>query len=102
VICLQCFGVYAKGRLNERQMIADPDLGMEISTDTGFDCYLYNINSLYICLQDRQIISFSVVNITEKLRCCQRDLGHFFLHDWKELCKIKTKLGNKFIYLKES
>ena len=27
-------------RLNERQMIADPDLGMEISNDTGYDCYL--------------------------------------------------------------
>ena len=40
MICLQCFGVYAKGRLNERQMIADPDLGMEISNDTGCDCYL--------------------------------------------------------------
>ena len=39
VICLQCFGIYAKGRLNERQMIADTDLGMEISTYTGFDCY---------------------------------------------------------------
>ena len=97
VICLQCFGIYAKGRLNERQMIADPDLGMEISTDTGFDCYLYNINSLYICcLQDRRIISFSVVNITEKLRCFQLGLGHFFWHDWKELFKNKTKLGNNF------
>ena len=24
VICLECFGVYSKGKLNERQMIADP------------------------------------------------------------------------------
>ena len=48
MICLQCFGVYAKGRLNERQMIADPDLGMEISNDTGYDCYLYNIKYLFL------------------------------------------------------
>ena len=47
-------------------------------------------------------ISFSVVNITEKLRCCQLDLGWFFLNDWKELFKNKTKLGNNFIYFKES
>ena len=39
---------------------------------------LKKINSLYICLQDRLIISFSVVNVTEKLRCCQLHLGHFF------------------------
>ena len=26
----------------------------------------------------------------------------FFLNDWKELFKNKTKLGNNFIYLKES
>ena len=46
-------------------------------------CYIRKFSSrkassLYICLQDRRIISFSVVNITEKLRCCQLDLGHFF------------------------
>ena len=35
VICLQCFGVYAKGRLNERQMIADPDLGYTIGCPIG-------------------------------------------------------------------
>ena len=29
---------------------------------------LTHSNSLYICLQDRRIISFSVVNITEKLQ----------------------------------
>ena len=33
---------------------------------------------LYIYLQDRRIISFSVVNMTEKSRCCQVDLGQFF------------------------
>ena len=43
VICLQCFGVYAKGRLNERQMIADPDLGMEISTDNWWIRLLFNV-----------------------------------------------------------
>ena len=30
VICLECFGVYSKGKLNERQMIADPNLGKDI------------------------------------------------------------------------
>ena len=35
-------------------------------------------NSLYICLQELRIISFSVVNMTKKLRCCQLDLGRFF------------------------
>ena len=50
---------------------------------------LYEINSLYICLQELWIISFSVVNKTEKLRCCQNDLGHFF-----------SVIGK--IYLKES
>ena len=35
-------------------------------------------HSLYICLQELRIISFSVVNMTEKLRSCQLDLGHFF------------------------
>jgi hypothetical protein len=39
--------------------------------------------SLYICLQELRIISFSVVNMTEKLRCCQLDLGCFLA--WKEL-----------------
>ena len=34
-------------------------------------------NCLYICLQVR-IISFSVVNMTEKSRCCQLDLRWFF------------------------
>ena len=56
-----------------------------------------NFNSLQICLQDRRIISFSVVNITEKLRCHQFDLGHFFWHEWKELFQKKTKLGKNFI-----
>ena len=37
------------------------------------------IYSLYICLQELWIILFSVVNMTEKLRCCQLDLGRFFL-----------------------
>ena len=31
VICLECFGVYSKGKLNERQMVADPNLGMDFS-----------------------------------------------------------------------
>ena len=31
MICLECFGVYSKGKLNERQMIADPNLGKDIS-----------------------------------------------------------------------
>ena len=35
-------------------------------------------HSLYICLQELRIISFSLVNMTEKLRCCQLDLGLFF------------------------
>jgi hypothetical protein len=34
--------------------------------------------SLYIRLQELRIISFSVVNLTEKSRCCQLDLGRFF------------------------
>jgi hypothetical protein len=37
-----------------------------------------NTDSLYICLQELRIISFSVVNMTEKSRCCQLDLGRFF------------------------
>ena len=36
-------------------------------------------NNLSICLQVLQIISFSVVNMTEKLRCCQPDLWRVFL-----------------------
>ena len=47
--------------------------------------HLVEAYSLYICLQDRGIISFSVVKITEKLRCCQLDLGH----DWKEQDKTR-------------
>ena len=43
-----------------------------------------NTYSLYICLQEIQIISFLLVNMAEKLRCCQLDLGFFFY----------TKLGN--------
>ena len=39
---------------------------------------LEHIYSLYICLQELRIISFSVVNMTEKLRRCQLDLGCFF------------------------
>ena len=39
-------------------------------------------NSLYICLQELRIISLSVVNMTEKLWCCQLDLGHFL--SWLE------------------
>ena len=35
-------------------------------------------NNLHICLQELRMISFSVVNMTEKLRCCQLDLGHCF------------------------
>ena len=34
-------------------------------------------NSLYICLQELRLILFSVVNMTEKLQCCQLDLGLF-------------------------
>ena len=49
----------------------------------------HQTDSLYICLQELRIISFSVVNMTEKLRCCQLDLGHFF-----------SMIGN--IYSKES
>ena len=48
-------------------------------------------NSLYIRLQELRIISFSVVNMTEKLQCCQLDLGFFSVigkiyskESWKE------------------
>ena len=55
---------------------------------------IWNFDSLYICLQDGRIISFSVVNITEKLRCCQLDLGHFFSMIGKNCLR---KLGNNLL-----
>ena len=57
----------------------------------NFCNYFQPTYSLYICLQDRRIIPFSVVNITEKFRCCQLDLGNFFSMIGK------TKLGNNFL-----
>ena len=92
------------GWLEESQgwLVKRGSLGF-IRESLGFigEIYTFVFCSL-ICLQDRQIISSSVVNITGKLRCCQHDLGRIFLNDWKELFKNKTKLGNNFIYLKES
>ena len=49
--------------------------------------------SLYICLQELRIISFSVVNMTEKSRCCQLDLGHFF-------CMIGKIYSKEIIFIK--
>ena len=45
-------------------------------------------------LKEPRIISFSVVNMTEKLQCCQLDLGLFFnFLVWLERTVYKTKLG---------
>jgi hypothetical protein len=43
--------------------------------------YIRTVRSyiIYICLQRATDNRFSVVNITEKLRCCQLHLGRFFL-----------------------
>ena len=42
-----------------------------------FQMILVESHSLYICLQELRIISFSIVNMTEKSRWCQFDLGRF-------------------------
>ena len=44
-----------------------------------FSGFQSNTNSLYFCLHELRIILFSVVNMTEKLRCCQPDLWRVFL-----------------------
>ena len=73
----------------------DPKMQMfiwnNIFFSLGFDVrdhykvkFIYS-NSLYICLQELPIISFSVVNMTEKSRCCQLDLGCFFSSNLVEL-----------------
>ena len=44
--------------------------------------------------KELRIISFSVVNMTEKPQCCRLDLGRFISMIGKNLTVYKTKLGN--------
>ena len=48
----------------------------------GLKVHTANVSSiiacLYICLHELWIILYSVVNMTEKSRCCQLDLGQIF------------------------
>ena len=68
-------GQYKKGLIHFR--------GLQSNNVLITKCFLFmELHSLYICLQHPRIISFSVVNMTEKLWCCQLDLGHFL--SWLE------------------